>query len=369
MITKGNQNWSKWMTDSIIHKRPVLDGRWAYDYGVVSRGIERVWRVTGDSFYYDYIKRNMDNFVGEDGAISYYRFEDYNIDYVNNGKTLLMLYLESKVEKYKKAVDTLRLQLKTHPRTSDGGFWHKSIYPHQMWLDGLYMGGPFYAQYVKEFDDDHRFDDVARQFILMNRHAKDPKTGLIYHGWDESRDQRWADDITGCSPNFWGRAMGWYAMALVDVLDYLPETHRDRDEIIEIFRSMAASLALVQHRGNGLWYQVLDQYDREGNYPEASCSCMFTYAIAKAVRMGYIGKFYLDIAVRAMDGIIEHFVEEDEDGYLNLNDTVYCSGLGNTPYRDGSYDYYISEPKEQNNLLGIGAFIQACAELEVLELL
>lgn len=371
MVLKSTnkQKWSIRMTESAIYKFPELRGRWAYDYGVLSRGIERSYLSSKDQRYFDYIKENMDHFVGDDGQIRYYDLEQYNIDYINNGKALLFLYKETKEEKYKLAVDLLRKQLHTHPRNSDGGFWHKKIYPSQMWLDGLYMGAPFYAEYSKLFNEPDSFDDVANQIILMNKHAKDPKSGLLYHGYDEAKTQKWADKETGCSPHFWGRALGWYAMTLVDVLDYLPEDHKNRKEIIEIARSLYASIALVQDKSLGVWYQVLDQQDKEGNYKEASSSCMFVYAITKAVRKGYISHIYLDIATQGMKGILNNFIQEDEEGYLNLIDTVYCSGLGGTPYRDGTYEYYISEGKEVNNLLGIGAFIQACAELEALDLM
>jgi len=257
----------------------------------------------------------------------------HNIDYVNNGKTLLYLYRMTKDNKYKLASDMLRRQLNEQPRTKEGGFWHKDIYPHQMWLDGLYMGSPFYAEYTMMLGDSKDFDDVAKQIILMNKNAKDSKSGLLYHGYDESREQLWANKETGCSPNFWGRAMGWYAMALVDVLDYLPTEHKDRDEIIEIARSMYAAVALVQGKETGVWSQVLDYQDKEGNYIEASCTCMFTYAIAKAIRKGYISHIYKPVVEKAIKGIIANFVREDGEGYIDLIDTVYCSGLGGNPYR------------------------------------
>ncbi len=367
-VMKNHYKWSVRMTESVIHKFPELRDRWAYDYGVLCRGIERAFETTKDDKYFKYIKDNMDYFVNEAGEIKYYDFNKHNIDYINNGKTLLYLYRMTKENKYKLASDTLRKQLDEQPRTSEGGFWHKDIYPHQMWLDGLYMGAPFYAEYTKIFGNVNDFDDVAKQLILMNKHAKDPKSGLLYHGYDESKEQLWANKETGCSPHFWGRAMGWYAMALVDVLDYLPENHKNRAEIVEIARSMYASVALVQGKETGVWSQVLDQEYREGNYIESSCTCMFTYAIAKAIRKGYISHIYKPVVEKAIHGIIKNFVREDEEGYLDLIDTVYCSGLGGAPYRDGTYKYYISERKVTNNLLGIGAFIQAFSEWEIMNI-
>lgn len=365
-VMKDYSKWSIRMTESVIHKFPELRDRWAYDYGVLCRGIERAYETTNDDKYFNYMKDNMDHFVNEAGEIKYYEFDKHNIDYVNNGKTLLYLYRMTKENKFKLASDMLRRQLDKQGRTSEGGFWHKDIYPHQMWLDGLYMGSPFYAEYTKMFGNDNDFDDVAKQLILMNKYAKDPKSGLLYHGYDESREQLWSNKETGCSPHFWGRAMGWYAMALVDVLDYLPENHKNRPEIIEIARSMYAAVALVQGKETGVWSQVLDQEYTEGNYIESSCTGMFTYAIAKAIRKGYISHIYKPVVEKAIEGIINNFVRDDGQGYIDLIDTVYCSGLGGNPYRDGSYEYYISERKVTNNLLGIGAFIQAFTEWELI---
>ena len=197
--------------------------KWSYEQGVLLKGIEGVWLNTANGEYFKYIQQSLDRFVNDDGAIRTYKLEDYNIDNVLLGRNLLLLYKVTGQEKYRKAASWLREQLKTHPRTSEGGFWHKKIYPNQMWLDGLYMGEPFYAEYAATFHEDAAFEDIGNQFILMERHARDPKTGLLYHGWDESKKQRWADPQTGRSPNFWGRAMGWYAMALADTLDYFPE--------------------------------------------------------------------------------------------------------------------------------------------------
>jgi len=208
--------------------------RWTYEYGVVLKGLEGVWLSTGDGHYFSFIQKGLDNFVNADGTIRTYNAADYNLDNINTGRSLLLLYKVTGQDKYRKAAAVLREQLSTHPRTSDGGFWHKKIYPSQMWLDGLYMAEPFYAEYSATFHDDAAFDDIAKQFVLMERHSRDEKTGLLYHGWDESKQQRWADKATGHSPNFWDRAMGWYAMSLVDVLDYLPANHPKRAELIAI---------------------------------------------------------------------------------------------------------------------------------------
>lgn len=339
--------------------------RWTYEHGVFLKGIERVWLDTGDGKYFRYIEQGIDRFINDDGTIRTYKLDEYNIDNIMPGRLLLTLYKVTERDKYRKAAALLREQLRTHPRTSEGGFWHKKIYPYQMWLDGLYMAEPFYAEYAATFDEPEAFDDIAKQFILMERHARDPQTGLLYHGWDESRKQRWADPQTGHSPNFWGRAVGWYAMALVDTLDYFPANHPKRGELVAILKRLAEAIAKYQDQPSGLWYQVLDKGGERGNYLEASASCMFVYALAKGVRRGYLPASYLDVVRRGYRGILARFVKEDASGRLNLEGTVSVSGLGGNPYRDGSYEYYLSEKVVTNDPKGIGAFLMASAEMEI----
>src|SRR6185503_15226372 len=338
--------------------------KWTYDHGLVLKGIERVWINTGDKQYFDFIQDSMDHFVANDGSIRTYTLDEYNIDHVLPGRVLLMLYKQTKQEKYLKAATQLREQLKTHPRTSDGGFWHKKIYPWQMWLDGLYMGEPFYAEYAVTFNEPAAFDDIAKQFVLMERHSRD-KTGLLYHGWDESKQQRWANPQTGRSPNFWGRAMGWYAMALVDTLDYFPEKHKQRAELVAILNRLDQAVAKYQEPRSGLWYQVLDKGTAKGNYLESSAACMFVYALAKGVRDGHLPDSYMQVARNGYSGILREFVKTDAHGQLNLEGTVNVGGLGGNPYRDGSYEYYLSEKVVTNDPKGIGALLLAATEMEI----
>jgi unsaturated rhamnogalacturonyl hydrolase len=359
--------WSVKMAESVMKRHTALSDRWRYEYGVVLKALEQVWLETGQRKYYDYIKENVDRFVDHEGNIQTYRLDEYNLDRINAGKILFRLYATTGDERYKKAAYLLREQLKRQPRTSEGGFWHKQIYPHQMWLDGIYMAAPFYAEFAKMFDESGTFDDVLHQIVLVESHTRDPKTGLFYHGWDESRSQRWADPETGCSPNFWGRAMGWYAMGIVDVLDHLPQDHPEREKIVAILDGVLSALGRVQDQPTGLWYQVLDQGDRQGNYLEASASCMVVYAIAKGVRNGYLDRPYLDLARKGYRGMLEHFVEVDEQGLVNLQQICSVAGLGGTPYRDGSFDYYISEPVVTNDYKGVGPFILASVEIERLK--
>lgn len=358
--------WPIRMADSIMQQRPILASRWAYEWGVVLRGIEQLWRRTGQRAYFDYIKRNIDAFVQPDGSIRTYTLEEYNLDQINPGKLLFALWSETGDERYRQAALRLREQLRTHPRTTEQGFWHKNIYPHQMWLDGIYMQGPFYAEFARRFDEPAGFDDVARQIVLVERHTRDPETGLLYHGWDESRQQAWADPETGCSPHFWGRAIGWYVMAIPDVLDYLPHDHPQRDAIIDIFRATIDALIRVQDPATGLWYQILDQPDRAGNYLETSASCMFVYALARGVAQGYLPPDNYDIAARAYQGVIDNYVEVDAAGAVRLHGICSVAGLGGTPYRDGSFAYYVGEEIATNDYKGVGAFILAGSALDTL---
>lgn len=341
--------------------------KWSYDMGVVLKGFEGIWMNTGDVKYFNAIQAKMDWFVQNDGTVKGYELDEYNIDHVNNGKLVLLLYRITGKEKYKKAADLLRSQLKTHPRTNEGGFWHKKVYPYQMWLDGLYMGAPFYAEYAMLFHEDTAFNDIANQFIWMEKHARDVKTGLLHHAWDESKQQQWADKKTGKSPHFWGRAMGWYSDAIVDALDYFPANHPKRKALIDILNRLVVALEKQQDKTTGLWYDVMNYNGpgKEKNYFEASASCQFVYAIAKGVRKGYLPAAKIAIAKKAYDGIVKQFIKV-ENGQTNLYGTVKVSGLGGKPYRDGSFEYYMSEQVIVNDPKGVGAFLLASNEMEML---
>lgn len=347
-----------------LDKKSERPASWNYELGVVLKGFEKLWQQSGDKKYFTYLKKNIDHFVQDDGTIRTYNLLDYNIDDIASGRIVLTLYEETGEVKYKKAAEQLREQLTWQPRTKQGGFWHKHRYPYQMWLDGLYMAGPFYAQYSAVFNHPADFNDITNQFTWMEQHARDHKSGLLYHGWDESKQQRWAHPQKGTSPEFWSRAMGWYAMALVDVLDYLPKDHGRRGEIVSIFQRLAAALKNYQDNTSGLWYQVTDKGSVPGNYVEASGSCMFVYALAKGARMGYIEKSYSDVARKGFDGIIKNFIETDDAGYVHLLKSCSGAGLGGDPYRDGSFAYYIKEPIRTDDMKAIGPFILASIEIE-----
>ncbi|MFL6337360.1 MAG: glycoside hydrolase family 88 protein [Pyrinomonadaceae bacterium] len=343
---------------------PTRPERWGYERGVLLKGIEAVWLNTGDGRYFNYIQRQTDKFIADDGTIKTYKLDDFNIDNVLSGRNLLTLYKVTGQEKYRKAAALLREQLRKHPRTSEGGFWHKKVYPSQMWLDGLYMGEPFYAEYAETFNEPEAFDDIAKQFILMETHSRDAKTGLLYHGWDESKQQRWADKSTGRSPNFWGRAVGWYAMALVDTLEHFPADHPKRAELLAILGRLGTAIEKYQEPKSGLWYEVLDKAGAKGNYLESSAAAMFVYSLAKAVRLGYLPESYLKVAQKGWAGMQRQFVEEAQGGGVNFKGTVSVAGLGGNPYRDGSYQYYLSEKVVTNDMKGVGAFLMSAAEME-----
>ncbi len=344
--------------------KPGGKARWSYDQGVILRGIESLWHLTGDANYFQYLQHAMDYYVKEDGTIYDYKPDEFNIDHLNNGKLLLTLYQVTGKEKYKKAIDLLHSQLVNHPRNSVGGFWHKKIYPNQMWLDGLYMGAAFYAQYAAVFHDTAAFEDITQQFILVEQHTRDENTGLLVHAWDESKQQQWADKLTGKSPHVWSRAMGWYGMALVDALDYYPINHKGRVTLIDILNRWATAIVLVQDAATGVWYDVLDAPTDTRNYKEASAAAMFTSVLYKAVRKGYLPARFLLNANKAYEGINQLFIQTDNN-QTNLIGTVSVSGLGGNPYRDGSLTYYFKEPVVTNDPKGMGAAIQCAVEASI----
>lgn len=339
--------------------------KWSYDMGVILEGAAAVWRNTGNGDYFKYIQSSMDAYVDKAGNIRTYKGEDFNIDNVKNGRALLLLYKVTGQQKYLTAATQLYDQLQKQPRTKEGGFWHKKIYPNQMWLDGLYMGEPFYAEYATLMNKDAAFDDVAKQFISMEKYARDAKTGLLYHGYDESKTEQWANKTTGKSPNVWGRAMGWYIMALVDVLDNFPKNHPKRAELIAILNRTATATIKYQDAKSGVWFDIMDLPTKKGNYLEASASSMFVYALAKGVRKGYLPQSFMAAANKGYAGLKKEFISTAGAERVNLNGTVSVSGLGGKPkYRDGSFEYYISEKVITNDPKGMGAFICAAAEME-----
>lgn len=341
--------------------RPAV---WNYEMGVVLTGFEKLAQATGDKKYTDYTKNIIDHFITADGVIRTYQPEEYNSDNIPTGRQLLHLYQITREEKYKTAATTLYNQLAWQPRNKAGGYWHKLKYPTQMWLDGLYMIEPFAVEYAVLFNDTKKFDDIINQFVWMEKYARDAKTGLLYHGWDESKLQKWANKKTGLSPEFWSRAMGWYMMALVDVLDHLPANYKRRAELIAVLNRLSAALVKFQDAKEGVWWQVTNKAAQELNYVESSSSAMFLYALSKAVNKKYISTSFKPAITKAYTGILKNFVRTDAEGNVHYLQAVAGAGLGGVPYRDGSYDYYVNEPKRDDDLKAIGPFIQACIEYE-----
>lgn len=370
IIISKDLKWSERMALSIMKRAPIawqVDNnektKWDYKIGLLMTSFEKLHKKTNNPVYTDYIKGYAETVINSSGEILNYKLEDYNIDNINAGKMLFDLYSRTKDNRYLTALQTLRKQLETHPRTNSGGFWHKKIYPYQMWLDGLYMGAPFYAQYTATFDNGKDLDDVAKQFEQVHLHTIDKKTGLLFHAWDESKQMPWANKETGTSPNFWSRSIGWYMMALVDVLDYMPKEHPKRKELIGYLNEISTAVAKYQDT-SGLWFQVTDAGKKEGNYLEASGSEMFVYAFAKGVNKGYLPEKYKKLAVKGFDGIVKNLIKVDEDGEIHITQVCASAGLGGNPYRDGSYEYYIKEKIKTDNSHGLGPFILAAVELE-----
>jgi len=367
-----------WPTGAVL--TTVHPGVWGYEEGVLLDGMAAEWHSTADGQDFKYIKTAVDKYVTDNGTIFGYKADGHTLDDIEMGRAVLLVYRVTQQAKYYKAVKFLREQLALQPRTASGGYWHKQIYPNQMWLDGAYMAEPFRAAYAVTFQEPGDFDDIAKQLLLMDEHMRDPNTGLLLrHGWDESKQMAWADKTTGLSPEVWARAMGWYAMALVDVLDWFPKDHPQRAKLLDALNRTATAIVAFQDKETGLWWQVMDEgpkrFDRipggasdvpakKGNYLEASASCMFVYSLAKGVRMGYLPQSDAGSAERGWDGIQKQFVTTGADGLMVLNGTVKVGGLGGTPYRSGSFEYYVGEKTGANDAKGIGAFLLAGSEME-----
>jgi unsaturated rhamnogalacturonyl hydrolase len=360
------------MTLSIMKRYTPEQVKWHYEHGLVLQAILKTADFLDNPTYRAWVKSMLDTKITENGGIASYREGEFNLDQINMGKLLFFFFAENGEEKYQKALETLREQLERQPRTKAGGFWHKQIYPFQMWLDGLYMAEPFYAQYVATFNQEDKknresyFDDIVHQFVLLESKARDLKTGLLYHAWDESRAQKWADPATGCSPHFWGRALGWFSMALLDVLDFIPyELSSHRQTLLDISNRLVAPILQYQDAESGLWYQVLDAGSRTGNYLETSCSAMFTYFLYKLLNKGYTEhtEAVKSGAALGLRGLMSR-VREDADGWLHLGGICAVAGLGGNPYRDGSFAYYVHEPVVEDDFKGVGPFILALLEAE-----
>lgn len=337
--------WTKAAAEAIMTRKEQYT-KWSYENGIAMRALWMAADATGDDAFYDHAIAYTNKYVMPDGSIPTYPRDTCNIDMICFGALLPKLYEKTGDERYKTAALMLLKQFDIQPRTREGGFWHKKVYPYQMWLDGLYMGCPFLTRMAAFTGKKELYDEVAHQLTLCFEHTYAPEKGLCYHAWDSEKAQPWADPVTGRSPNVWGRAMGWFSVAHADVLAEFPQDHPAFPRLVAQFRVLAAGIKKWQTEG--LWYQVMDMPGREGNYTESSCSAMFAFALAKGVKAGLLDEEYLEVAQKAICTLIAKKVTIGEDRLPHLNDVCRVAGLGGAPYgdakyRDGSYNYYIHE--------------------------
>ncbi len=341
---------------------------WNYTPGLELKAYLDVYQTYGGDAILEYVDNWYDPFIAEDGSIERYCGEKYSVDKICPARTIFQLYDITGKEKYRAALDYMYQRFLDHPRTSEGALWHKSIYPFQIWLDGLYMAQPFHAEYAARFlagePQAEAFDGVVNDFLVAARHTFDPQTKLYRHAWDETRSMFWCDPETGQSAHCWGRALGWYCMALVDVLDFIPENADGRQEMIDIFRGIVEVLPSFADAESGMWYQVLDQPGREGNYLEATCSAMFVYSMLKGIRCGWLDEELLPYAKECYGRLVDTFISTDERGLISIDNCCSVGGLGGKQMRKGDYAYYLSEPVRSNDSKGVGPFIWASLEFE-----
>ncbi|WP_390406128.1 glycoside hydrolase family 88/105 protein [Lacticaseibacillus jixiensis] len=362
----AHSDWANRGAQTMLRREPNMNPKhkWEYEDGLMLNGMYAIYKLTGKQAYFDYIKDNLDRFVDSKGQISQYHYDEFNLDHVNNGKALLDVYDETGDQRYKLAADMLYDQLLHQPKTKAGSFWHKQMYPNQVWLDGLYMGSVFYARYQKTFGISDHLADVVKQFLLAYDVTKDPATGLCYHAYDESRKMFWADPETGHSPHFWLRAMGWFVMAMVDVQEYLPDDLPGKAQINANLNALLDAVQKVADPETNLWYQIPDEGDRPMNYLEASGSLMMLNAIAKGLRMGYLDEAkWGKVLAKGWTNAIAQFLSVTNEGNVNVNKIAHVGGLGGATHRDGSFAYYISEPIVVNDHKGVGPFLLLAAEM------
>lgn len=369
-VLPDNLKWSERTALTILNTYPKasqIDGtkkpKWDYKMGLVLFAFEKLYQKTNDKKYFNYIKEYADELIDAEGNITDYNIADYNIDSANPGKLLFNLLDKTKDNRYKKVIEQLRHQIETQPRTASGGFWHKQIYPNQMWIDGLYMAEPFYTQYTVRYENGKALDDIARQFELVQNHLVDQKTGLVYQAWDESKEIAWANPETGTSPTIWARGIGWYMMALVETLDYYPKSNPNYKKLAGYLNQIAKS-AVAHKSVSGLWYQVADKPDLKDNYLESSASAMIIYSLAKGADKGYLSSGYKKIAQKSFDAYLAAFVKKDKNGEIIISNVSSSVGLGGKPFRDGTNEYYTNSKAKDNSSPALAAFLLSAIELK-----
>jgi unsaturated rhamnogalacturonyl hydrolase len=334
---------------------------WNYIDGCMIKAVMEMYTITKDRKYFGFADGFVDAKVFDDGSIDGYDVSELNLDNINAGKTLFELYDITKKEKYLKAIKLIYSQIELMPRTKSGNFWHKNIYPNQVWLDGLYMCQPFYMEYERRFNDSKNVSDIFNQFKNVIKNMRDEKTGLYYHAFDESREMFWCDKTTGLSKNFWLRAIGWYSMALIDTYEKcrnMEEASFLKDAYVDLMKS------LVKFQSDeGMWYQVVDKGEYKENYLETSGSAILAYSILKGVRMGILDECFTEVGKKAFYGICKKYLSTDEDGNLHLSGICLVAGLGGKDMRDGSFEYYMSEPVVSDDAKGVGPFLLAYTEM------
>lgn len=360
LIEESTPERTVWNVEKLRQGKPA---DWNYIDGCMITALLSMAEITGEAKFFDFAERFIDHFVAPDGGILTYDESKYNLDDVNEGRVLFALYDKTGKEKYKKAAAVLRGQLERQPRTAEGNFWHKQIYPNQVWLDGLYMAQPFYALYETHFGSGG-CADTLRQIETVYEKMRDSGTGLYYHGYDASRKAFWADPETGRSQNFWLRSLGWFAVAMADLLEIVPGG-AGNNRLRAIFSELMASVARYADEESGMYWQVVDQGGREGNYLETSGSCMLAYAMLKGARLGVLDKEYAAKGQKTFHGIMEKYLTFT-NGSLNLGGICLVAGLGpeDNRRRDGSYAYYISEPVVENDAKGVAPFLLCYTEIK-----
>ncbi|MBD5161598.1 MAG: glycosyl hydrolase family 88 [Oscillibacter sp.] len=363
LVENSTPERTAWNMEKIREGKPAS---WNYIDGCMLTALMEMEGLTGDERYFRFVKECVDHFVGEDGSIRTFKPEAHNLDDINEGRVLFALYRRTGEEKYRRAADFLHRRLEEQPRTPEGNFWHKAIYPNQVWLDGIYMAQPFCALYEKHFGAGN-YSGIAGQIQNVRKKMFSEEKGLYFHGYDASKTAFWADPETGCSKNFWLRSLGWFAVALADLLEILP-SGGDRDSLAAIFTELMASVSRYADPDTGLYWQVPDQGGREGNYLETSGSAMMAYAMLKGARLGILGEEDAAAGKKTFDGIMEKYLTFTETG-LNLGGICLVAGLGpeSNRRRDGSYAYYISEPVVENDAKGVAPFVLAYTEVKRLQ--
>ncbi len=349
-----------WNIESIRQGKPA---HWNYIDGCMITALLNASEIMNEPFYLDFCERFIDHYIGEDGTPLGYSKDKYNLDDINEGRVLFDLYRLTGKEKYKKAIMLLRDQLKDQPRTDTGNFWHKKIYPDQVWLDGIYMAQVFYVRYEKEFGSKD-YSDTMEQIRNVRRYMFDEDKGLLCHGLDRSKKAFWADKETGKSQNCWLRATGWFTVALADIIEYI-DNDEYKSELSDIFREVIGGIARYADEKTGMYYQVVDQGDRNGNYLETSGSSMIAYAMMKGARLGVLDSSYSDMGRKTFDGICDKYLKISPTGEFDLGGICLVAGLGpeDNRRRDGSFEYYISEPVVENDAKGVAPFILCYTEV------